>query len=258
MATFDYQGYTIHYTIEGEGKTIVFLHGLGGSSMNWIYQRNHFKSTHQVIAIDFPGHGKSEGANDLTFFDYHNILKGLLLEELGLEEMILCGLSMGGKAAIDFASRYPNSVSGLVVADTFASLEGENRKKRQETWDLVHQPDGVDLWMKNVIEQMGLDPEGAIAKGFHKGIESFSVEFLYDLFMQLIDYDQRDQLDVIEVPSLVIHGEKDDFAPRSCAEEIHQGLAQSELVIIPNSGHLPNVEQPQVFNEWLAKFVARV
>ena len=258
MATFDYQGYTIHYTIEGEGKTIVFLHGLGGSSMNWIYQRNHFKATHQVIAVDLPGHGKSEGANDLTFFDYHKLLRELLLEELDIQEMILCGLSMGGKAAIDFASRYPDAVRGLVVADTFASLEGEDRKKRQATWDLVHQPDGVDLWMKSVIEQMGLDPEGAIAKGFNKGIESFSVSFLYELFMQLIDYDQRDQLDVIEVPSMVIHGEKDEFAPKSSAEEIHQGLANSELYIVPDCGHLPNVEKPQVFNELLTKFIARV
>ena len=258
VATFNYQGFTIHYTIEGEGKTIVLLHGLGGSSMNWIYQRNSLKADYQVISVDLPGHGKSEGADDLTFFDYHQLLRELLLEELGLRDLVLCGLSMGGKAAIDFSCRYPEAVRGLVVADTFASMQKEDKKKRKELWDLVHQPGGVDLWLERVIQQMGLDPDGSIAKGFRKGIETQSPVFLYGLFTQLMDYDQDDQLEVIQVPSMVLHGEHDEFAPRSCAEELHRGLANSELCIVPDCGHLPNVEQPQVFNELLAKFMKRV
>lgn len=258
MATFTYKGYRIHYTCEGQGKPIVFIHGLGGNSINWLYQRNQFKKDYQVIAIDLPGHGKSEGRDELNFFDYQAILNELLLVELGLKDLLVCGISMGGKVVLDFASRHPEAVSGLVVADTFAGLDEEEKKRRKATWDLMYEPNGVERWVERVIDEMGLDPQGAIAKGFQKGILDNQLDFMYKLFTQLLDYDQRDQLQVIQVPALVLHGERDRFIARACAEEIHRGLVKSELHIVAECGHLPNVEQPKVFNGLLEGLIARV
>lgn len=258
MATFSYKGYSIHYTCEGEGKPIVFIHGLGGNSINWLYQRNHFKQHYQVIAIDLPGHGKSEGREELNFFDYQAVLSELLMVELELDDLLVCGISMGGKVALDFASRHPETVIGLMLADTFAGLDEEEKKRRKATWDLIYQPNGVDRWVERVIDEMGLDPQGAIAKGFQKGILSNQLDFMYKLFAQLLEYDQRDQLQVIKVPVFVLHGERDRFIARSCAEEIYQGLVNSELHIVADCGHLPNVEQPKVFNELLGGLISRV
>lgn len=258
MATFSYKGFSIHYTCEGEGKPIVFIHGLGGNSINWLYQRNQFKQHYQVIAIDLPGHGKSEGREELGFSDYQAILHELLLVELDLKDLLVCGISMGGKVALDFASRHSEALSGLIVADTFAGLDEEEKKRRKETWDLIYEPNGVDRWVERVIDEMGLDPQGAIAKGFQKGILNNKLDFMYKLFTQLLDYDQRDQLQVIQAPALVIHGERDRFIVRACAEDIHQGLVKSELHIVPDCGHLPNVEQPKMFNELLAGLIARI
>ncbi|RXT04484.1 alpha/beta fold hydrolase [Ammoniphilus sp. CFH 90114] len=259
MATFTFQGYPIHYSREGEGKPLVFLHGLGGNSINWLYQRNYFKQKYQCITVDMPGHGKSGGGNELDFYDYQVVLKQLLLDELQLDEILLCGVSMGGRVALDFAARYPDSVSGLVVADSFAGLDEEEKKRRKSIFDLIYEPhDGVDRWVRAVIDQMGLDPEGAIAKGFNKGILGNQLDFMYKLFTLLLDYDQRNMLSSISAPALILHGERDRFIPLACSEDLHHRLIDSELVILPECGHLPNVEQPKRFNQEVERFIQKV
>ncbi|RKD21858.1 hypothetical protein BEP19_14740 [Ammoniphilus oxalaticus] len=254
MASFIYDGFEIHYTIEGEGKTIVFLHGLGGGSLNWVYQRNQFKQDYQLIAVDLPGHGKSEGGDEIPFYNYQDLLKTLLIDELRVDEIILCGLSMGGKVAIDFASRYPDTVAGLFIASTFADMNSAEKRKRKEIWDMIHQPGGADRWLETVISQMGLDPQGPIAKGFSKALESASLDFMYNTFTEFLDYEQTDQLDIIDVPAIIIHGDRDDFVPQSCANELFERLVNSELEILTDCGHLPNVEKPQEFNALLDHF----
>ncbi|MEW9669537.1 alpha/beta fold hydrolase [Ammoniphilus sp. 3BR4] len=259
MATYSYQGFQIHYTQEGEGQTIVFLHGLGGNSINWLYQRNHFKKEYQCLAVDMPGHGKSEGGEELDFYDYQAVLKELLLDQLQLDQILLCGVSMGGRVALDFAARYPDAVSGLVVADSFAGLDEEEKKRRKDIFDLIYDPNGgVERWVNTVIEQMGLDPQGAIARGFHKGILDNQLDFMYNLFTMLLDYDQRNLLTSISAPALIIHGERDRFIPYECSQDIHHRLIDSELVVIPDCGHLPNVEQPKAFNALLEGFAEKV
>lgn len=255
MATFTYHGHQIHYTNEGEGRALVFIHGLGGNSINWLYQRNHFKRKYQVIAIDLPGHGKSEGHEDIDFHEYHQVVKALLVDELRLEEFLVCGISMGGRVTLDIASHYPDSVSGIVLADTFAGLDEEEKMKRKAVFDLIYEPNGEEKWVNTVVEQMGLDPQGAIAKGFNKGMLGNQLDFMYHLFTQLLDYDQRNHLVNISAPALIIHGERDRFIPFSCSQDLHHSLIQSRLVIVENSGHLPNVEQPKVFNEILESFI---
>lgn len=258
MTTMLYQGYEIFYTSEGQGAPILFLHGLGGSSINWLYQRNFFKQNYQVISIDLPGHGKSEGREELTYFDYHKILKQLIVDELFVKDFLICGISMGGRVAIDFTYHHQHLVKGLVAADTFVGLDQPMREHRKAIYDLLKQPNGEQIWIKRVIEEMGLDPNGSIARGLERGTLSQNLDFIYQLFVELLEYDQRDMLPAITVPTLILHGERDRFIDRATSEEIHEGLANSELVIIPNCGHLPNVEQPKIFNEIVMEFAKKI
>lgn len=256
MPAFTYQGFDIHYTLEGEGRPLVFVHGLGGNSINWLYQRNYFKKQYQVLAIDLPGHGKSGGGDILTFHDYHVLLHQLLMEELQLEEVLLCGISMGGRVCLDFAARYPDQVSKVVVADTFVGLDEEEKRRRKAIFDLIFEPNGPELWVNKVIDEMGLDPQGAIAKGFHKGILDNQLDFMYKLFTSLLEYDQRNLLSSISAPALILHGERDRFIPLACSQDIHRRLMDAELIVIPDCGHLPNVEQPKLFNEVVERFLS--
>ncbi|MBO8170445.1 MAG: alpha/beta hydrolase [Bacillaceae bacterium] len=257
MAYFTYQEKPIHYTLEGEGPALMFIHGLGGNAINWLNQRNLFKKGYQVITPDLPGHGKSKESADIPFEDYHLVLK-TLLDQLGIDSVTLCGISMGGRVAIDFAYYHPERVRGLVLADTFAGLEETEIEKGREIFALLNDEDGIDKWINRVIEAMGIDPDSMIARGFHKGMEQNNIPFIQDLFYRLQSYDQRDKLASIEVPALILHGERDRFIPYSSAEELHRKLPDGELHVIPESGHLPHVEKPKQFNEILQNFLDRL
>ena len=255
MSTFLYRGHEIFYSNEGTGEPLVFIHGMGGNSINWLNQRMNFKRYYQVIAIDLPGHGKSEAAADLSYSDYHQVLYQLLKEHLQLEDVVICGISMGGRVALDFVHYYPEMVKAVVLADTFAGMEESDTARRKEIFDLIYEEDGGKKWVARVVEEMGFDPNSSIAKGFHKGILQNQLDFIYRLFIQTLGYDQRPFLASIRKPTLIIHGERDRFIPFSAAEELHHAIQGSRLVTIPDSGHLPNVEQSKVFNQELQYFL---
>ncbi|CAN7444260.1 alpha/beta fold hydrolase [Polaromonas sp. LjRoot131] len=70
---FVYKGHQIHYSDHGEGYALLFIHGLGGSALNWTYQRQYFTRNNRVICIDLPGHGKSDGKS-IPFVEFAKVL----------------------------------------------------------------------------------------------------------------------------------------------------------------------------------------
>lgn len=255
MSELVYRGNRVFYVSEGSGQTIVFIHGLGGNTNNWLYQRMEFKKTFHVLTLDLPGHGRSKEARSVPFNEYSAIIKQLM-DQLGLPDVIVCGISMGGKVALQFAKDYPDAARGLVLANTFACLDEEARENQKHLYRLIKQPDGVDNWMKNMIGQMGLDPHSRLAKAFDAGIKENDLEFIYELAMELQEIDQCGDLKSIHSPALILHGVRDQFVPLRYAIGLQEGLPNATLKVIENSGHLPNVEQPRAFNDALKHFLA--
>jgi pimeloyl-ACP methyl ester carboxylesterase len=247
----------IHYLSEGEGLPLVFLHGLGGNASNWLYQRNYFKNRYQVISVDLPGHGKSLDLVECPFSHYQEEVLHVL-DERGISAAVICGISMGGKVALDFACHHPDRVQGLVLSDTFAALDEKTERERKALFDLLQTPSELENWLERVVLEMGFDPGSPLAKGFEKGMENINRSFIHQLFIQLLNYDQRQLLASIQVPTLIFHGEKDDFIPFSCAQEFCEKIKNARMMVIPDSGHLPNVEKPKIFNEYLEKFLENI
>lgn len=255
MAEFSYNNDLIHYTDEGEGSELVFIHGLGGNSMNWLYQRQFFKKNYRVLALDLPGHGRSKDAQGILFEEFHFLIRHWLQEHLGIDDAIVCGISMGGRVAIDLASYHREMVRGLILADTFAYLDDEAAETRRRIFSLLDKENGVDRWIEEVIDVMGIDPESTIAKGFHKGMRENDVAYIHRLFLKLQEYDQRDRLGNIDAPTLVLHGERDRFIPLDSGRELARSIPRARLQLVANSGHLPHVEQPRTFNEYVEAFL---
>ncbi len=258
MAEFTYKNHIIHYTDEGEGPALVFIHGLGGNSINWLYQRQFFKKNYRVLVPDLPGHGRSRDAQEIPFEEFHLLIHQWLREHLGIDEAIICGISMGGRVAIDLAAYYNDMIRGLILADTFAYIDDEAQEKRRRIFSLLNEENGVDLWIQQVVREMGIDPESAIAKGFHKGMRENDVAFIHRLFLKLQDIDQRDRLRNIDAPTLVLHGERDRFIPPECGRELERLIPRARLQMIADSGHLPHVEQPRTFNQYLETFLKEI
>ena len=150
---FEYKNRKIFYNIEGSGPVILLLHGLGGNSNNWLYQRKYFNKKWTVISLDLPGHGKSEGM-EISFKEYSNVLYELC-NHLKLKSVTICGLSKGARVGIDFAIQYPRFVSSLIVVNAFPYLEPADRKERLEVYDLLSLQDKRENLGGYVIESNG-------------------------------------------------------------------------------------------------------
>ena len=252
---FEYKNRKISYNIEGSGPVILLLHGLGGNTNNWLYQRQYFKENWTVISLDLPGHGKSEGL-EFPFKEYANVLYELCCY-LKLQKVVICGLSKGARTGIDFAIQYPGFVSSLIVVNAFPYLEPEDRKKRLEVYDLLSLHDNGKTWADTLLKAMGVANNEVIVRGFYQSLQSIHPMHIQRLFAELVDYDQRPFLSNISCPALIIRGRNDDFVPEKYVREFEKHLKNTTYIEFKNSGHLPYLEQPIRFNMTVERFLNR-
>jgi sigma-B regulation protein RsbQ len=143
MPSFMHDRRKLHYTLAGTGSVLLFVHGLGGNAENWRLQRAAFTSSHRVVALDLPGHGRSEGGN-VRFKLYWKAIR-TLCDHLDTQRITICGLSKGARAALMFAARHPDRVDRIVVINTFVHLNSADRQARLNLYDLLLEPDGGRL-----------------------------------------------------------------------------------------------------------------
>ncbi|MEK4708288.1 alpha/beta fold hydrolase [Bacillus sp. FSL R10-2780] len=250
---FIYKNQKVYYNIEGSGPVILFLHGLGGNSNNWLYQRQYFKGNWTVISLDLPGHGKSEGL-EISFKEYSNVLYELC-NYLKLQKVVICGLSKGARVGIDFAIHYPSFVTSLIVVNAFPYLEPEDRQERLKIYDLLSVNDNGKAWADTLLSAMGVEDNDAIVRGFHQSLQTINPMHIQRLFAELVDYDQRPYLSNIACPALIIRGENDYFVPEKYVREFEKHLRNVTFVELKDSGHLPYLEQPTSFNVTVETFL---
>lgn len=252
---FEIETANIHFTMEGAGPPLVFLHGLGGRAENWLYQRRYFSKTRTVICPDMPGHGRSTG-RELSFVQYADVLFRLL-EHLRFKNCEIVGLSKGARVGLSLARRFPHCVSSLVLINTFVLLTPEDRDKRLKLYALLSNDDGGKEWARQLIEQMGIAAGSSIARGFMRSLSTIEPTHIRRIFGEVMEYDQTVDLEEITVPVLVLRGDADRFVPSYCARFLCERLPRSELAFMPDCGHLPYLERPGEFNGLVEAFMDR-
>ncbi|GGT38372.1 alpha/beta fold hydrolase [Streptomyces chromofuscus] len=250
---FDWGNQRLHCTDEGTGPPILFLHGLGGNSSNWLHQRRHFSKTHRVIALDLPGHGRSTGV-DVSFREYRDAIEAAL-DHCEIDQVSIIGLSKGARAGLSFTAHRPERVHKLVIVNAFLHLTPEDRRSRLDLYGLLLQPGGLRLWGERLLRQMGVREHTAISRGFIASLSSITPVHLHSIFRELVDIDQRPELQNLRKPILLIRGEKDAFIPPYCMEEMSAICSTSEVLHLPDSGHLPYLDDPVRFNKAIESFL---
>ncbi|MFH0297423.1 alpha/beta hydrolase [Bradyrhizobium sp. 31Argb] len=253
MSSFIHDGRRLHYTLEGAGPALLFVHGLGGNADNWMLQRLAFAATHRVVGLDMPGHGRSEGRG-VPFDRYWEAILALT-EHLKIERIAICGLSKGARVALMFAARHPERVERIAVVNAFIHLTPADREARLKLYDLLLQPDGGRGWAEELLYAMGVSEHDAIVRGFLRSLNWIDPEHIRARFNELIAFDQRAELADVRCPVLLIRGERDAFVPDYCVEELHQWLGGSSIARMPSCGHLPYLEAPARFNALLTEFL---
>ncbi|MGP1679481.1 MAG: 3-oxoadipate enol-lactonase [Giesbergeria sp.] len=251
-------GIDINYTIEGEGPWLTLSHSLACNLHMWDEEAKRLSRRYKVLRYDTRGHGASgapAGAYTLELLadDLHGLLQGL-----GVQSTHFVGLSMGGMIGQTYALKYPGMFKSLALCDTTSRY-----------------PAGVSgLWAERIktVETQGMEPLVAptLERWFTEPFRKTHPEVVQKVAAMIrttpapgyvgcchaipkINLSAR--LKEIRCPAVVIVGKDDPGTPVAMAEEIHQALPGSTLVIIPSAAHLSNLEQPGAFNQALADFL---
>lgn len=252
----------------GDGRPLLFIHGLGGIWQNWLLNLPAFMDTHRCVAVDLPGFGLSEKPDECSIPGFARTVDAVCAQ-LGIEEPVVIGNSMGGFVGAELAVSYPTRVAKLVlvaaaglsteylarepllvgarafmVLTARAGLRGNGMVKRRRLRRIALQP--VVRYPEKLSVALATElVGGANAPGF------------IDAFEALMSYSFRDKLERIEVPTLVVWGRNDMLVPVSDAEMYAHLIGDNaHSVVFEDTGHLPMLERPSRFNALLREFVA--
>jgi len=240
--------------------TLVLLHAFPLNARMWEPQQALAEFGWRIIAPQFPGFDGGTGAHaDATVDDYAGKLVDLL-DSLHVEQAVIAGLSMGGYVAFALLRHARRYFSGLVLADTRAGADTpEGRQGRDNMRALLREkgPSAIaDQMIPKLLGATTLRERPAAAETVRALVMSSSADAIDGAINVLKTRpDSTPQLAGIHVPTLIIVGEEDTLTPPDMSREMHRAIHGSELVLIPESGHLTNLERPRAFNAALASFL---
>ena len=245
----------------GEGPPIIFLHGIGGNSSNWIEQQVYFSELFTTFSWDARGYGKSDDYKGaLKFSDFsHDLLR--LLDHLSINKAHLVGLSMGARILMDFYSKYSNRVATLTLCDCFYNYKTFlSPIQKNEYLDIRQKPllEGKsfeELAPKIIKSLVGPNCLNSVKEKVFDSLKIIHVKSYLKTIRESINYDVSKSLSNIDIPVQLIFGEYDTLTPPAIGYSIKKMINNAELDIIDNAGHLTNMEQPDAFNEVLIKFL---
>lgn len=245
----------------GSGKPVVLLHAFPLSGTSWQAQYDALASGNfRIIAPDLRGFGENHNFGDInTMEDMANDVAELL-ENLKIEKAIIGGLSMGGYVAFNLYRTYPEKFAGLLLADT--SCQADSDEKRLGRFALIDQIEIngskaiVEMMLPKLTSDYSKHNNPKLIENLEKMIAAVDPKSTIAALRGLAA--RKDHcyiLESISIPTLLIFGEHDNVANLETARVMKSKIVNSELNIISNAGHYSNLEQPEIFNEYLKNFV---
>ncbi|HZR63595.1 MAG TPA: proline iminopeptidase-family hydrolase [Terriglobales bacterium] len=288
----DNHGALIYYEAMGRGAPLVIVHGGPGASHDYFLPYLlPLMRTNRLIFIDERGSGKSSKFEDPKDYTVGNMVEDLeaVRVALGLGKISLLGHSFGGVVVEAYALKYQKNLSHLILGSTFASttelnealarmkagldpkdqqrvlaLESAGLFGKGEVWEHGRYPEEYAklAWGKAYFPYLyrnrpdpNYDPVSSntsTAWDVYREMWGSDGEFVVDGNLKEVEY--VDRLHEIKVPTLIIVGDHDESDP-NMSKEMHEKIARSQLVILPNSGHMTFVDQNAQFVKTVRKFV---
>lgn len=263
MSTAEINGITVTYADVGSGDALVLVHGHPFDRSMWRPQVERFGGPGwRVVVPDLRGYGETTVVPGKTPLEaFARDLVGLL-DHLGLDRVVLGGLSMGGQIVLEFHRLFSERLRGLVLADTYAEAETDGGKARNAAADRLLR-EGMEPYAVEVLPKMvapaNIEAQPAVAQHVLRMMLATDPEGAAAALRGRAERpDYVAMLEHVAVPALVVVGSEDEFTPVRDAQLMHDRLPDSTLVVIEGAGHMPNLERAGEFNDALGRFLSRL
>ncbi len=228
---------------------VILLHGAGGNHLSWPPQIRRLDGE-SIYTIDLPGHGKSEGAGRQSVDEYVDDVL-LFMKALKIRAAVMVGISMGSAIALQLVLKHPKKVLGL-------GLLGGGAKLRVA--QIILETIGNVNSFESAVDMVNEDCFSAHAQ---KNLMELSKRHMLDVrpsvllgdFLACNEFDVTNQLEKINIPTLIICGAEDKMAPLKLSELLRNGIVNSQLHVLDNAGHMVMLEQPDAVAELLKQFL---
>jgi len=259
MPVFHTEELDFNYEMRGEGVPLVFIHGLGSSTLDWEYQVEFFSKHFQTLTIDLRGHGKSDkppGPYSVSQFaaDTAN-----LLQHLNLPPVHIAGLSMGGMIAFQLALDAPQLVRSISIINSGPELVLHNFQERMAFFQrkLIVRCMGMDHMAQLLAKMLLPEPhQSSLQKGLAARWGKNDKKAYLASLDAITDWSVENRINDIKCPTLIVSADR-DYTPVSFKEAYAAKMDQAQLSVIHNSRHLTPLDQPKQLNDILLKFLSQ-
>ena len=273
-----FDGTPIYYEVRGEGEPLVLVYGIACLINHWHHQIEYFSKQYKVIAFDLRGHQRSNPIVNMKELSIDALVKDIsgMLSHLKIEKAHFAGHSFGVPVILRLYDKQPQLVKSMVFINGFA----KNPIKGMFGVDVIEpffhfvkskyetQP---ELW--NTLWKMAVDNPmaiylSALAGGFNlrvtqfkdievyaRGVARLNLEVFLGLFQELMNYDGESVLEKIEVPAMIISGEKDFVTPLRFQYHFKEKIKHSEFVLVPYGSHCTQLDFPDYVNLKIDRFL---
>lgn len=272
MATVTLDDTTFWYKVTGQGPPLVFIHGGWSNADAWRPQIDSFAEDYRIITFDVRGHGRT-GAGDRQRYSIDLFADDLeqLLNHLDVERPILCGLSLGAMVVQAYLDRYPERAAGAIVAGPARSMPPINLPTGIKPFvsplpalRVSLSVMGSKATFQSILEAIRATTS-SVWLSTDQSIRSQAIEITSDIpptefqkiFAALYKFDPP-ELSHVTTPTLVIYGDEEAVPVKRQGKQIAAAVNNGELTVIPDAGHLVNLDNPEVFNTACTEFLAGI
>ena len=264
----------LFYEVRGEGRPLILIHGVWASHEWWRWLVPALAHNYYVITPDIRGHGQSSPLKSAYTVNGFAKDLDLLLQSMGIHEVVLVGWSMGGIISMQYGLNYPSKVKALILIATRGHRNPKLKRRiilqyLQARLSLLMDftaprkydrasggfP-GQKIWLEREVEKM-LSPEASkeVQRWVMSDIRNNPRENYFQAARSIWNWGAGDRLKEIEAPTLIMVGDKDTRTPPRFSRLLHDAIPNSRLVIVEDAGHCLPLEQPQRVDEEIQEFL---
>jgi pimeloyl-ACP methyl ester carboxylesterase len=257
-------GINLHYRDEGQmdAQPIVLLHGLSASLHNWDSIMTPLTQKYRVLRMDIPGFGISGYKKDIDF-EYLLVFMKQFLDRMGIKNAHVIGSSMGGWISWEFCLKFPEYVDKLVLMNSAGYFDKESKPPtynlaKSNLFKMIIRRGAPKLFVKRILKNAYADKsklsDDMINRYYKLVNRKGNLKNLGELVKQELN-PSLDRINEIKNRTLIVWGGKDPVQPLRYGKQFHEEIANSELIVYRNVGHLPMEEVPEKVKRDLVKFL---